>query len=175
MSMASIRSAVPADVDGIVNVHIAAWRTTYPGLMPAEVLAQLSFERRKEWWQRNLEEHPQNVIVAEEVHEIVGFANFGLEHEKDPVFLGELYSLYLLEKHQRKGLGRLLVKAASEGLLGAGINSMLVWVLSRNPACRFYAHLGGIYVREKPLEMQGVNLMESAYGWMDLHSLVASS
>jgi ribosomal protein S18 acetylase RimI-like enzyme len=170
--MALIRPAVPGDVDGIARVHIASWTTTYRGLMPDEVLGHLSFVRRREGWQRSLEQHPQELIVAEAANQIVGFVIYGAERQQDPVYHGELYALYLLERYQKIGLGRSLVSAASEALLRVGISSMLVWVLSVNPARRFYEKLEGHYLRDKPFEMPGVRLQESAYGWLDIRSLI---
>ena len=32
-----IRAATEADVDAIAHVHVAAWRETYPGIMPQEI------------------------------------------------------------------------------------------------------------------------------------------
>ncbi len=48
---------------------------------------------------------------------------------------------------------------------------MLVWVLAKNPACRFYETLGGQKVYEKEIERGGVKLIEIAYGWMDTANL----
>jgi len=49
---------------------------------------------------------------------------------------------------------------------------MLVWVLAENPACSFYAALGGQQVYEKTETIGGASLVEVAYGWRDLRALV---
>ena len=169
--MAVIRLAASDDVDSIARVHIASWTTTYRGLMPDTLLDNLSFERRRYWWQSVLGEHGQQVLVAEENNQTVGFAYFGEERENDPVYRGELYAIYLLADHQQKGLGRLLVEASARGLLELGMSNMLLWVLSTNPARRFYEKLGGIYLKDKSVEIGGATLRESAYGWTDIRSL----
>jgi L-amino acid N-acyltransferase YncA len=170
--MGRVRLAVPADADAIARVHVASWRTTYRGLMPDEVLDSLSVERRRDWWQGVIENPEQiEVAVAEESGQVVGFASYGAERADDPVYRGELDAIYLLKDHQRKGWGRSLVAAAVRGLLKRGLSGMLVWVLSDNPACSFYENLGGVYLRRKPLEISGVSLQESAYGWIDIHPL----
>jgi GNAT superfamily N-acetyltransferase len=51
------------------------------------------------------------------------------------------------------------------------IDSMLVWVLADNLACRFYEILGGQRVYEKEIERGGTKLIEIAYGWTDLSNL----
>ena len=42
----TIRLARVEDAPGITRVHINSWRTTYKGIVPDKVLANLSFERR---------------------------------------------------------------------------------------------------------------------------------
>ena len=166
-----IRSAVPNDADAIARVHIDSWLTTYRGLMPDNVLDNLSFDRRREWWQSILRDQAEQVLVAEEDSQVVGFTYFGAERENDPVYRGELYAIYLLMDYQKKGIGRLLFKASAEGLLKLGMNNMLLWVLSINPARHFYERLGGKYLRDKSVEIGGASLQESAYGWSDIHPL----
>jgi GNAT superfamily N-acetyltransferase len=169
--MASVRVAAVSDIEAIARVHISSWMTTYRNLMPDSVLDNLSFERRRDWWKSVIDEHSQQVFVAEENDQIIGFTYFGTERENDPVYRGELYAIYLLSDHQRKGWGRLLVKATAQGLLDLGISNMLVWVLSANPARRFYEKLGGNFLRDKPVEIGGAALQESAFGWNDIRLL----
>lgn len=171
--MKRVRLALPEDAEAIARVHVRSWQTTYRGLVPDEVLVGLSVERRGEWWKSVIGGPEQTgVAVAEEARQVVGFASYGAEHQGDSVYRGELFALYLLKEHQRKGWGRLLVAAAAEGLLQKGLTNMLVWVLSENPARSFYEKLGGVYLREKPIEIGGAALQESAYGWTDVHSLI---
>ncbi len=40
-----IRPATPKDAQGIAWVHVETWRAAYAGLIPANVLAQLSVEQ----------------------------------------------------------------------------------------------------------------------------------
>jgi GNAT superfamily N-acetyltransferase len=106
--------------------------------------------------------------VAEEDEHIVGFANYGRELENDPDYRGELYALYILKQFQGKGGGSALLQRAALDLLVLGISSMLVWVLSENPHRKFYERLGGVYLREKPIEFGNKTLQVSAYGWRDI-------
>ena len=45
-----IRDATPADIPAIARIHVDSWRTTYRGLMPDDLLAGLSYERRERQW-----------------------------------------------------------------------------------------------------------------------------
>ncbi len=169
-----IREANLADVSAIAKVHVNTWRTTYRKIMPEDFLANLSYEKRETGWIQILSNTAQDnfTYVAEDVEQIVGFANGGLERTGDPVYKGELNAIYILEKYQRQGIGHNFVSIVAARLVQAGISSMLVWVLADNPACRFYENLGGQKVKEKQMDRGGVQLVEVAYGWTDTRSLI---
>ncbi|NEZ57727.1 GNAT family N-acetyltransferase [Adonisia turfae] len=170
-----IREATRTDVPAIARVHVDTWRTTYQGIVPDQHLAKLSYERRVNSWSQILnrasEDGTFTYVAEEEVGEIVGFASGGVERTNDPVYAGELMAIYILEGYQSKGIGHCLVQTVAERLHLLGINSMLVWVLLDNPACQFYAALGGTPVHEKALEIGGKSLIEVAYGWTDIGNL----
>ena len=54
--MVQVREARRDDAQGIAQVHVASWRSTYHGIMPAEFLAGLSVERRTQYWMETLAE-----------------------------------------------------------------------------------------------------------------------
>lgn len=60
----------------------------------------------------------------------------------------------------------------AEKLAAAGLTSMIVWVLKDNPACAFYETLGGTRVGSKPIVIGGANLEETAFGWLDIQTLL---
>jgi GNAT superfamily N-acetyltransferase len=171
MNPAVVRAAGIEDADGIAAVHVTSWRETYRGMVPDAFLENLSVARRAAQWRSSLSD-PSNVYhrawVAELNGQIVGFANYGFPQEEDEEFDGELYAIYLLKYAQGRGIGKALFAEAAKGLLALGSSSMLVWVLKENPARGFYEHLGGVYLREKPIEIGGARLMEAAYGWREL-------
>jgi GNAT superfamily N-acetyltransferase len=163
-----IRAATPDDAAAIAHMHVAGWRTTYRGIVPDDVLADLSEEQRARGWARRLRDPARTefVYVAEDATgRVIGFASGGPEREGDPVYTGELYAIYLLAGEQGKGIGGRLFRQVAARLAADGHAAMLLWVLAENPACRFYAAMGGQPVREKPVEMGGVTLRELAYGW----------
>ncbi len=195
-----IRRGRPADAAGIARVHVDSWRTSYQGIVPADFLAGLSYERRQQRWDDILTRtdrrapHAQRgtssgawwddiqartdgggvVYVAEdEAGQIVGFAAGGPERNGDPVYRGEVYAIYLLAGQQRRGAGRRLMGAVAADLAAAGLHSLLLWVLAENaPARRFYAALGGVPLREQTFELGGVPVVEVAYGWADTAGLI---
>lgn len=169
--MVLIRPAEVQDAGGIAQVHVTAWQETYRGLMPDSVLDTLSVERRAEQWKNTLDDPTElyhATVVAEAHGQIVGFVNYGREREGDVDHRGELYALYVLKDFHGQGLGRRLVQAAVAGLLAQELASMLVWVLAENPVRGFYERLGGVYLREKTIQIGGSSLQEVAYGWREI-------
>ena len=172
-----IREANVSDVAAIAKVHVDSWRTTYAGVIPDDYLAKMSYEGRERAWRNNFTKPASHgfVYVAEdEKNEVVGFASGGPERNGDPFYPGELYAVYLLQRFQRQGIGRQLSLAIARRLLQAGYDSMLVWVLAKNPSRGFYAALGGEVVAAKPIEVGEAKLMEVAYGWKDLKTLAGA-
>ena len=173
----TVRAARTDDAPGIARVHVNSWRTTYRGIVPNDYLASLSYERGQQIWERTLSDPKSKelVYVAEDTSgQIVGFASGGPERENDPVYKGELYAIYILDRYQQQGIGRRLTLAVVDGLAQGGLRSMLVWVLAENPSRRFYEVLGGQPVCTRSIAIGGVTLDEIAYGWTDITVLASA-
>lgn len=170
-----IRRAQVADVEGITNVHIDSWRTTYRGLVPDAMLDNLSFEGRRQQWHNALTEHADSnhLYVAVDDGQIIGFVCGGAERGIEGEYDSELSAIYLLQSHQGKGIGRQLTTQLVEKLISKDYASMLVWVLKENPARKFYEALGGQYVSEIKDVRGDVTLIEVSYGWHDLKAFLA--
>ena len=163
-----IRKAKLEDVKGIAKVHVDSWRTTYQGIVPDSFLESLSYEEREEIWKSGIEEN-QVYIVEDEAGRIVGFSSGGKERTgKYDAYKGELYAIYLLEGQQGKGFGQKLFRSVVDDLKEKQLNSLLIWALADNPACRFYEKLGGKKIDTAEIELDGKKLGEVAYGWEEL-------
>jgi GNAT superfamily N-acetyltransferase len=167
-----VRPARLDDSEGIARVQVASWRTTYPGMIPQDFLDSMDDAAFAGRWSERLshETSRRTTFVAEDEGRLVGFATGGAEREGDAQYDGELYAIYVLQEWQGQGLGRELVNAVAGALVERGLHSMLVWVLRDNlPARAFYERLGGVYVREHPLDFgAGFEVMEVSYGWGDV-------
>ncbi|MGH2458841.1 MAG: GNAT family N-acetyltransferase [Chloroflexota bacterium] len=165
------RDAACSDAASIARIHVDSWRTTYRGVIPDDVLARLSYAARQAEWESGLC-HPdgaQIVFVAEDPDDgIVGFACGGPERTGDPLYQGELYAIYILESHQRRGIGQELTRRVAGRLIEAGLTGMQVWVLVDNPSRGFYEKLGGLTVRTRNITFGNAQLEEVAYGWRNL-------
>ncbi len=175
----TIRPARPEDAAGIAKVHVDTWRTTYSGIVPDDYLASLSYERHEQGWTRQIKEAAEGnifIYVAEDNEgRIVGFVSGGPNRNPDPVYKGELYAIYILQAYQGLGIGRKLTLALAQSLFEAGLDSMILWVLAKNPARRFYESLGGQLVKSGQFEISGVTIEEVAYGWPDIRTLLEDS
>jgi len=167
-----IREARQEDAAAIASIHVESWRTTYAGIIPENVIAKFTPEERERGWRRILGDGARRdfVGIAEDEGVAVGFVSGGPTRDRAAEFRGELYAIYLLAPFQRRGIGRRLTGALARRLLGAGCDSMVVWVLAENPARMFYAALGGAPAGEKPADIAG--LTEVAYGWKDIRALL---
>jgi ribosomal protein S18 acetylase RimI-like enzyme len=170
-----VREANIADAPAIAVVNVDTWRTAYRKIVPADYLASISYEKRETNWQEilsNVKNTGDFVCVAEnDSGQIVGFAAGGCERTGKYVYQGELFALYILERYQRQGIGRKLVRAVATKLAESSFNSLMVWVLGDNSACRFYEFLGGKKVDEQQTSRAGTALKEIAYGWIDISVL----
>lgn len=170
----AIREAQPGDEAGIARVHVDSWLSTYPGIMPDEVLNNLSYADREAQWQEAIENETTDVFVAEAPDGgIVGFAAGGPERSRDERSDGELYAIYLLDDVQGQGIGRRLTSTVADRLHQRGFGSLLVWVAAGVPACRFYEALGGRKLEERTERIADTDLRVIAYGWDDIRSLAS--
>lgn len=168
-----IRDARLEDARAIAEVHLASWKTTYPGIIPQEYIDGLRVEDGAARWVSRLAEKATTVFVAEDEAGIFGFAAGGAIMHPVDGYQGELGAIYLLASHQGKGAGAALVRRMARELRRQGFGNMAVWVLRENPARGFYERMGGVQVGEQMIEIGGTTLPEIAFGWADLGVLCA--
>ncbi len=169
--MIEIRKANLHDAQGIAKVHVDSWRSTYRDLVPQDFLDKLDANKRADFWAK-LIHHPalgDHVIVAETKGQVVGFSSGGRNRTEGSGYQGEIYAIYLASQFQGMGMGRKLFNRSVELLQSEGQTSLMVWVLEGNPACGFYAAMGGLMVSEKWDQIGGKDLKELAYGWKEFH------
>lgn len=163
-----IRAAEITDASSIAKVNIKAWKSTYGGIINDEYLRGLSYE--------NLEKAMKNLIInslkdkryifvaEDDTGSIIGFASCGIVREKDEIYKGELYSIYILKEFQNKGIGKLLYNSVIQKLQKNNLILMIIWVLEENRhAKEFYELMGGRKIREKIIHIGSLKIKESAY------------
>jgi ribosomal protein S18 acetylase RimI-like enzyme len=163
-----IRPATIDDAADIARVHVAAWRTTYAGIVPDAYLDALNVDDRAQRWREGIASRNAGVLVAEDAAAVVGFAAGGKLREPIGDYDGELYAIYILRERQGQGIGRRLTQSVADVLRSEGFKSMAVWVLRKNPAVAFYRRLGAEEIAQKLIEIGGAKLEEIALGWPDI-------
>lgn len=111
--------------------------------LPADRLAEYSFQRDLDGWEPVLRELPDRaaVMVLEDEHGLRGVAGAGPARgdDLDAQSTGELYALYVDPDIWGAGYGAALHSAALTHLDGQGFPSAILWVLENNHrARRFY-------------------------------------
>jgi GNAT superfamily N-acetyltransferase len=145
------RDATVADARAIAEVHVAAWRWVYRGLMPDTLLDALSIDEREAMWREGLSDpKPEpgwGCLVAEEDGVVVGFVGFGPPDEPaEPAGAGEVFAIYLDPEIVGTGVGRELFAVACGRLREAGYEQAFLWVLATNErARRFYERAGWVW------------------------------
>lgn len=176
-----VRCAAGDDAVAVAEVHEAAWRAAYAGLIAAGLIDVHPFDRRVRLWRSRIDEsgpgRATQLFVAEREGAVAGFAMLGPQRDRRLGDLGwraELLSLYVHPQAQRRGLARLLFSAAAHRLLDLGQARLSLWVLMANdPARRAYRALGGRVIGSQAApEGSPPGLGRIAYGWDDLTALL---
>lgn len=169
--MMRVRGATQVDAAAIARLHLANWRMAYRGIVPTDLLDAITVESRQQYWETVIAapDGTEFVSVAEDADgRLLGIASGGPEVGGDPHYRGELYVLHVRPDAQGQGVGRALMRAVTERLAADGVTTLLVWMLRENHAARrFYAALGGQFIREQPAMFEGMLLMDAGYGWLD--------
>ena len=138
-----IRWSTRQDAAALAEVHNAAWRYAYAGIIPGIDLERSITRHGRGWWERRLSGSARYLILSFD-GEIVGYAGFGPSpiYSKPP--LGEIYELYLKPEYHGTGLGKALFREARAHLRSYGFKQLIIWSLKENEnGCRFYEALGG--------------------------------
>ena len=184
--MISIRRARPSDAIAIGAVHVAAWRSTYPGILPDSFLARLSVPRQAAHYDAAIRSSTAVFVAAVSGTDvppgsgarIVGFATAGRARGGEFAHRlgeGEVETLYVLDDWRERGVGRRLMRAAAAHLAEAGCKSCFVWVLRDNPNRWFYQRLGGRPLAEAVIQFAGQPVTQTAFGWDPIERLLAAS
>lgn len=185
--MISIRKARPADAIAIGAVHVAAWRSTYPGILPDDFLAKMSVSRQAAHYDAAIRAGT-GVVVANASGidvpvgsgpRIIGFTTAGRARGGEiggrRLAEGEVETLYVLDDWRERGVGRRLLRAAAAHLVEIGCRSCFLWVLRDNPSRWFYERLGGKPVAEATIRVAGRQVMQTAFVWDPIEQLLAAS
>lgn len=141
----SIRQAELTNAGGIAQVHVAAWRSAYRGLVPDETLDGLSEEDSEGRWRERIAQPWGHIWIAEQEGRVVGYAACGASEDEDVdrERVGEVYVIYVHPEVWRRGVGTALLDEAVGRLREDGFEEAILWVLEGNQqAIGFYEAAG---------------------------------
>jgi ribosomal protein S18 acetylase RimI-like enzyme len=141
----SIRKAELLDAKGIAQVHVAAWKSAYRGLLPDNVLDRLAVDDVERRWKERIAKPWGHIFVVEKKDRLVGFVACGGSQDEDidQDKVGEIYVLYVHPEEWRRGYGTVLLDKAIGRLRGDGVEKVILWVLRGNElALGFYEAAG---------------------------------
>lgn len=171
MSRFAVREATPGDAAGIARAHTDSWRSSYRGILPAQILDRLDIAHRTELRRRIAREAPSDgrelhLVAYDVTHgDIVGFCDAGPPRRGAQVG-GEIYALYMVHHAKRYGLGTEMFDHVAGWLRARGTPSLIIWVLEANQhARRFYEARGGRLGQTVQSHVSGFPVTERAYLW----------
>ena len=161
----TIRWSGAADDSGLAEVHCAAWRYAYAGIIPGVTLERMIARRGPTWWGRMHGRGFRALVLADE-DRLAGYATMGRSRAAAAQDCGEIYELYLRPEFQGCGLGRRLFGEARQQLARHDLPRLIVWALADNEVgCRFYRAMGGIEAARSQDRFCGVPLAKIGFAW----------
>lgn len=175
MTIIAVRRALLSDASDIGEVHVAAWRSTYPGILPETYLTRLSARKEAAHYAAAIRaDAGVFVAIGGSPSRVIGFSTTGHGGSGAPAE-GEIQTLYVLDDFREQGAGRRLLARGAAHLASLGCGTAFLWVLRDNPSRFFYGHLGGRQVQEKTVGWAGVTLVQTAYVWNPIDGLFVNS
>ncbi len=131
------RMETDSEIKGKAYVHWKAWQEAYQGIVAPSYLDRMTLEKCEAIAYR----WPDNILVAKDGENVVGFAGFGECRNDDLPDAGEVFAIYVLAAYYGQGVGYRLMREALKQL--SAYARVAVWVFKDNRrAIRFYERCG---------------------------------
>ena len=150
-----VRPARAADADLLARVQVASWRSCFAGIVPPELLAELTGEEAAAMWRDRWREavtspptsrHRVLAAVSGALpREVVGFVSAGPATDADrwPGTDAEIYEFRVSPERTGQGHGSRLLHAAADTLVSDGFRTMSTWVLEADSVMRRFLESAG--------------------------------
>lgn len=142
--MPAIRKMERRDLRRVAEIHLAAWRHAYAGVLPDERLAALDLDEQLDLWRSTLFRHPSRTnLVLESDATVQGWCAIGpaRDNDEDPRSTGEIYGVHVHPDSHRRGFGTALLTHAHALFRDRTCRECVLWVVERNTSARhFYEH-----------------------------------
>ncbi len=150
-----VRQARAGDAASLARVQVASWRCDFAGIVPPELLAELTSEEAEQVWQDRWREAITNpptsrhrVLAAVDggpSREVAGFVSAGPATDADrwPGTDGEVYELRISPERTGQGHGSRLLQAVADTLTEDGFHTVSIWALEADTALRRFLESSG--------------------------------
>ena len=150
-----VRPARAADADHLARVQVASWRSCFAGIVPSELLAELTGEEASAMWRDRWREavtspptsrHRVLAAVTDSLpREVTGFVSAGPATDADrwPGTDAEIYEFRMSPDRTGQGHGGRLLHAAADTLVSDGFRTMSTWVLEADSVMRRFLESAG--------------------------------
>jgi ribosomal protein S18 acetylase RimI-like enzyme len=142
--MYKIRYANVDDAAILGRIHSQSWKVAYKGIVPEEILNNISSEKRQKYFEKALSEGWEEDAIIFKDDMDVGLICIGKcrDEDKDSSY-GEIRGIYLLPEYFNKGIGLELINWGISELTNRKYKKISLWVLEENVhARRFYEKVG---------------------------------
>lgn len=158
-----IKSPNISDAEKIMEINNEAWKDTYAGLIPEEIINKHISNSSNRVKLLREEIKMDNVLVAIEKNEILGFVIYGPSRDSKYSSIGEIYAIYIQSQFHGMKIGTKLLHEAFHRLKIKEFNEMIVKCLSGNPHQKFYKKNGGKLIEVVDDEAYGYPIEENVY------------
>lgn len=177
MDKIEIKELTLEDIPAYVKVNTLAWQESYKGLIADSILDEVvnnvenSIQKQINKFNNDKKNNIKKFVFKIN-NEVVGMTGIGKSTYEKYEDIGELYSLYLLNKVKKKGYGKMLFYHDVKELISLGFNSMIIGCLINNPANEFYKHMSGKLIDVVTNKVKGYDMKENIYYYENLKELI---
>ena len=143
------------DADHLARVQVASWRCGLAGIVPSELLAELTSSEAQDVWRDRWREaitspptgrHRVLTAVTDALpREVVGFVSAGPATDADrwPGTDAEIYEFRVSPERTGQGHGSRLLHAAADTLVSDGFRTVSIWALETDTVLRRFLESAG--------------------------------
>ncbi|WP_035289166.1 GNAT family N-acetyltransferase [Clostridium sp. KNHs214] len=142
--MYNVRYADVDDAKILGQIHSESWKVAYKGVVPDEVLNNITAEKRQKYFEKALTEGWEEDAIIFKDNKAVGLICIGKCRDADKEeFWGEIWGIYLLPEYWNMGIGFELINWGLNELKRRNYKKIALWVLEGNLNARnFYEKMG---------------------------------
>jgi GNAT superfamily N-acetyltransferase len=150
-----VRPARAGDAASLARVQVASWRCGFAGIVPPDLLAELTAEEAeqafRERWREAISNPPTSrhrvlaAVTGDPAREVAGFVSAGPANDADrwPGTDGEVYELRISPERTGQGHGSRLLHAVADTLVSDGFHTVSLWALEADTALRRFLESSG--------------------------------